>query len=80
MSSILIDDLNNTKEMNQATSRAVLGGYYLPNNSSPPPPPGPIPVPYPNTGLMSNTRELTKGGNLITEMTNVMVQPMISYW
>ena len=80
MSRILIDDLNNTNELDQATSRAVLGGYYLPNNYSPPPPPGPIPVPYPNTGLMSNTRELAKGGSLSADMTDVPMQPAISYW
>ena len=80
MSRILIDDLNNTNELDQATSRAVLGGYYLQNNYSPSTPSGTIPVPYPNTGLMSNTRELAKGGILSAEITDVSMQPMISYW
>jgi hypothetical protein len=66
MSKILISDLNINKELDRTASRAIYGGYYLRYSAIPSPPAGPVPVPYPNTGLMSNTLELTSGGNLIT--------------
>lgn len=80
MTKILIDDLNDTVELNQITSRAVIGGYYLSNNFSPPPPGGPMPIPYPNAGLISNTGELAKRGSLLTERADIPMQPTIARW
>lgn len=80
MGKILIDDLNDTEELNQATGRSVRGGRYLSSNPGPPPAGGPIPVPYPNTGLIGNTGELAKGGSLPTERADIPMQPMIAYW
>jgi hypothetical protein len=77
---ITIKNLEQTEELNQATRRNVFGGYYLTNNSSLPAPGGPVPIPYPNTGLANNTRQLTKEAKLVTEVTYDPMQPMASYW
>lgn len=79
MSKILIHDLYDTKELNQAMRQAVLGGYSQAYNSSPPAPGGPVPIPYPNTRLLNNTRQLTMGGSLNTEVTYDPMQSMVSY-
>ena len=79
MSKFQIHDLYDTKELNQTTRQAVFGGFSLSYNSSPPPPGGPVPIPYPNTRLLNNTRQLTMEGSLNTEVTYYPMQSMVSY-
>jgi hypothetical protein len=67
MSKTLIDDLNDTRELNQAARRAVLGGYYLANHARLPPPGGPVPLPYPNTDLVNNTFQLAPAEEILLQ-------------